>query len=105
MAPARHTGLFFCAAHAAAPEPAEHFLQELHDDSEIQPPRDGTLTKWLVRGVPLLNTTLTVCGAGRPTATVWHTRRLSAYNGFWMQRHFSSASAFLEHHNGIAPID
>ena len=59
--PGQAHGLCFSVQPGVQPPPSlQNIFKELHDDLGIQPPRDGTLTKWAARGVLLLNTTLTV---------------------------------------------
>ena len=59
--PGQAHGLCFSVQPGVQPPPSlQNIFRELHDDLGIQPPRDGTLTKWAARGVLLLNTTLTV---------------------------------------------
>ncbi|MDO5141833.1 MAG: uracil-DNA glycosylase [Eubacteriales bacterium] len=59
--PGQAHGLCFSVQPGVQPPPSlKNIFKELHDDLGIQPPADGTLTRWAQRGVLLLNTTLTV---------------------------------------------
>jgi len=59
--PGQAHGLCFSVLPGVQPPPSlKNIFKELHDDLGIEPPPNGTLTKWAQRGVLLLNTTLTV---------------------------------------------
>ena len=49
------------------PPSLQNIYKELKSDLGIEPPKDGTLTKWAKQGVLMLNTTLTV-RAGQPAS-------------------------------------
>ena len=59
--PGQAHGLCFSVQPGVQPPPSlQNIFKELHDDLGIQPPQDGTLTKWAERGVLMPNTPLTV---------------------------------------------
>ncbi len=59
--PGQAHGLCFSVLPGVEPPPSlKNIFRELHDDLGIDPPENGTLTKWAERGVLLLNTVLTV---------------------------------------------
>lgn len=59
--PGQAHGLCFSVRPGVKPPPSlQNIFRELHDDLGVNPPKDGTLTKWAKQGVLLLNTVLTV---------------------------------------------
>ena len=59
--PGQAQGLCFSVQKGTPQPPSlQNIFKELKSDLGIEPPKDGTLTKWAERGVLMLNTTLTV---------------------------------------------